>query len=293
MTSTIAVPAPDVTRMQRDRSVRLKAAMCAQNVDVIVLLGNSNVSYATGASWPLADAGRANFDRPVAVVTADDEWPHLFSSFGGLAETELGLPADHAHGAVYPEFDEGAEGFGRVLARLVPHEARLAFDELPGSMLRTCATFFPGFSPASGDDVIGAAKLIKTPDELGFLRRALEITEQAIAPVQAALAPGVHQSDLTALFLRAAFEFGAEANILDPIWQVMPDRLADGPWTTHGDIACPLLTTERELAKGDVLWVDAGISYAGFASDFGRTWLVGADPTPRQQAQFRAWRKIL
>ena len=81
--------------------------------------------------------------------------------------------------------------------------------------------------------------------------------------------------------------------MLDPIWQVMPDSQAEGAWTTHGDLACPLLTTERELAKGDVLWVDVGISYAGFHSDFGRTWVVGDEPTPRQQEQFHQWREII
>jgi Xaa-Pro aminopeptidase len=194
---------------------------------------------------------------------------------------------------VYLEVDEGAKTFGRTLATLLPEAGKLAVDELPWSMRRAFETFFPGGAPVSADDVIGAAKLIKTPDELGFMRTALRITEQAIAPVQAALAPGVRQTDLTAHFLRAAFDLGADANILDPIWQVMPAQLADGPWTTHGDIACPLLTTERELAAGDVLWVDTGVSYAGFASDFGRTWVVGADPTPRQKAQFRTWRDIL
>ena len=58
----------------------------------------------------------------------------------------------------------------------------------------------------------------------------------------------------------------------------MPDHQADLPWTVHGDIACPLLTTERALAEGDVLWVDTGIRYAGFHSDFGRTWVVGQRP---------------
>jgi Xaa-Pro dipeptidase len=64
-------------------------------------------------------------------------------------------------------------------------------------------------------------------------------------------------------------------------------------WTTHGDLALPLLSTERELAKGDVLWTDAGIYHAGFHSDFGRTWIVGQDPNPRQQAQFDKWFEIL
>jgi Xaa-Pro dipeptidase len=267
--------------------------MSEQEADVLVLLGNSNVSYATGASWPLGDAGRANIERPVALVSADDDLPHLFTHFAEAAAHDLGLPEDHVHPPVYPEFDEGATALGGALAELVPEDARLTIDEMPGPMQRMFATLFPAVAPGSADDVVGAAKLIKTPDELGFLRRALEITEQAIAPVQAALAPGVRQTDLTARFLRAAFELGADANILDPIWQVMPSRLADGPWTTHGDIACPLITTERELLEGDVLWVDTGISYAGLASDFGRTWIVGDEPTSRQRAQFRAWRDIL
>lgn len=279
--------------MQRDRWAKIQSAMREQGVDTMVLLGNSNVSYATGAHWPLSDPGRANIDRPSAVVVAGEERPHLFTTYPEIAAIDLNLPPEHAHGPIYPEFDEGAEAFSRTLASLAPGEVRLAVDELPGSLRRSLASVFPTSVPASADDVIGAAKLTKTPDELGFLRIALEITEKAIAPVQEALAPGVRQTDLTALFLRGAFELGADANILDPIWQVMPASLAEGPWTTHGDIACPLLTTERELAKGDVLWVDTGISYHGFSSDFGRTWVVGEDPSPRQQAQFRAWREIV
>ena len=80
-----------------------------------------------------------------------------------------------------------------------------------------------------------------------------------MAEVQARLEPGARQTDLTATFLHRVFELGAEANVLDPIWQVMPDHQADLPWTVHGDIACPLLSTERALAEGDVLWVDTGI----------------------------------
>ena len=55
----------------------------------------------------------------------------------------------------------------------------------------------------------------------------------------------------------------------------------------------PALSTERQLSTGDVLWTDAGISYAGFHSDFGRTWVVGRGPDARQRAQFdgggRSW----
>jgi len=289
----VTIPAePDVRRMQHDRGVRLQAVMAEQGVDTLVLLGNSNVAYATGARWPLSDPGRANVERPVAVVVAGDPRPHVFTPYQEDVD-DLDLPEDHRHGPVYLDFDEGAEAFAGLLRDLAPDAQRVAVDELPGSMQRAQAQLFPSGPPASADDVIGAAKLTKTPDELGFLRIALHITEQAIATVQAALAPGVRQTDLTAHFLHQAFELGADANILDPIWQVMPASLEDGPWTTHGDIACPLLTTERELVAGDVIWVDTGVSYGGFSSDFGRTWVVGQEPSARQQAQFRAWREVI
>ena len=38
------------------------------------------------------------------------------------------------------------------------------------------------------------------------MREGLRITEQAIAEVQARVAPGVRQTDLTATFLRTIFE---------------------------------------------------------------------------------------
>jgi Xaa-Pro aminopeptidase len=53
------------------------------------------------------------------------------------------------------------------------------------------------------------------------------------------------------------------------------------------------LTTERQLQRGDVLWTDVSITYQGYCSDFGRTWLVGDEPSDRQHQQFDKWREIL
>ena len=110
-----------------------------------------------------------------------------------------------------------------------------------------------------------------------------------------ALRPGVRQSDLSAVFLRRAFELGASAGCIDPIWQVMPASREQGPWTCHGDLAYPTATTDRFLREGDVIWVDAGILWQGYASDYGRTWITGAHPapTPRQHEQFRRWRSVV
>ncbi|HVN50923.1 MAG TPA: Xaa-Pro peptidase family protein [Acidimicrobiales bacterium] len=283
----------DLARMHRERSERIRGVLRKQGIDALVLLGNTNVAYAAGAVWPLADSGRANFEQPVAVVVADDEVPHLFSPVRDDEQLRAELPADHLHGPVYLDFDEGVQKFAEQLAALVPSRPVVAIDEWTNAMRRETSILFAGDAPVDGGKVISRCKLTKTPDELACMRAGLEITERAIAQVQARIAPGVRQTDLTATFLRTIFDAGADANILDPIWQVMPPRMADGPWTTTGDLACPLLSTERELVEGDVLWVDTGVSYAGFHSDFGRTWIVGREPDARQRAQFDRWRAIM
>ncbi|WP_082958831.1 Xaa-Pro peptidase family protein [Mycobacterium sp. E3198] len=279
--------------MRRETGTRLRAAMADRGVDALILLGNSAVVYATGTSWPLGDAGMSYVERPVAVVVAGDEWPHLFLPFRAGVAHESELPADHLHGPVYLEFDEGVAGFARQLAGLIPPGAVIAVDECTGAMSRAAKSLFPNGVPADASAIVSAAKVVKTPDELACIRTAVRISDEAMVDVQKALAPGVRQSDLSAGFLRRAFELGAMASMLEPIWQVMPPSKAQGVWTTHGDLALPLLSTERELAEGDVLWTDVSITYHGYCSDFGRTWLVGRDPAPRQRAQFDKWQEIM
>src|ERR1700739_3858653 len=291
---TLVIPdEPDWPRMRRETGARLQSAMADNGVDALILQMNDNVVYATGARWPVLDAGLSHVERPVAIVLATDEHPHLFLPFREGTASEQQLPADHLHGPLYLELEEGVEHFARVIADLIPAGATVAVDELTGAMRRAAARLFPAGPPSEAAVVVAEARLVKTTGQLFCLPKTTRITEQAMADVQKQLAPGVRQTDLSAKLVRRAFELGATANMLEAIWQVMPPSRAEGVWTTHGDLALPLLTAERELARGDVLWTDVSISYAGYCSDFGRTWLVGDKPSARQQAQFDKWRHIL
>lgn len=283
---------PDRARMYREVGARIRAAMADNGVDALILLMNGHVSYATGASWPLLDAGLSHLERPVAIVLADDEHPHVFLPFREGASAEVQVPADHRHRAVYLEFEDGVEGFVKLAEGLIRPGAVVAVDELTGAMRGSGSRLFTNTS-IDAAAVLAAAQLVKTLDEMACIRRACRITEEAVADVQKALAPGVRQLDMSAQFVRRAFELGATSNMLEAIWQVMPMTRAEGVWTTHGDLALPLLPTERALELGDVLWTDVSITYGGYCSDFGRTWIVGDQPTPQQQDQYRQWRHIL
>jgi len=240
-------------------------------------------------SAPAQDGDRAALFRTVAIVVKGDSAPHLYTLCADGAPAEL--PGDHLHGPLFPDLDDGIAAFAAALADYFPAAARVGVDDQTHAMLRG----LPRFDWVDASDLVGAAKLTKTPDEIACIRTAQRLNELAMTDALAILRPGVRQNDLSAVFLRRVFELGASANGIDPIWQVMAPTRELGPWTVHGDLAYPTVTTDRFLREGDVIWVDSGITWHGYASDYGRTWITGRHPAPntRQEKQFRRWRAVV
>jgi Xaa-Pro aminopeptidase len=286
----LAIPSePDMVRLRADRHARIQAQLESQGIDGLVLLGSGAVAYATGADSPGEDSGRAGLFRPVAIVVRGESQPHLYTAYWDGVPAEL--PADHLHGPLFPDLDDGITQFAEALHRHVGLGALIGVDEQTHPMLRA----LDDYEWTDASNVLGAAKIIKTPDEISAIRASQRLTELAMESVRAALRPGLRQTDLSGIFLRRMFELGATANAIDPIWQVMAPTRAEGPWTIHGDLAYPTSTTDRILREGDVIWVDAGICHRGYASDFGRTWLTSAHPWPtdRQATHFQRWLAVV
>jgi Xaa-Pro dipeptidase len=278
---------PDLARMRRERFDRLQDQLSVAGLDGLVLLGSSAVVYATGADMPAQDGDRAALFRAVAIVVAGESAPHLYTLFADGAPAEL--PSDHLHGPLFPDLDDGIDQFAKALAEHFAAGACIGLDHQSHAMLRGLS----GYEWVDASGVMGAAKIVKTPDEVACIRQAQLVNELAMVDALRVLRPGVRQIDLSAVFLRRVFELGASAGGIDPIWQVMPPYRELGPWTLHGDLAYPTVTTDRFLRQGDVIWVDAGIIWEGYASDYGRTWIVGADPNTQQLGHFCRWREVV
>jgi Xaa-Pro dipeptidase len=273
----------DADRMRRERHTRLQAEMARQGVEVALLLHAPNVAYATGQAVRGVDVSHAVFERPVAVVVAGEERPHLLANaIDPVLDVER-------HPAAWPELDEGAAGLARVLADVAgPLDGRrLAVDEQSGAMRRAGALGAAEVVDAS--PLIGAAKLAKTPDELACIAEAQRRNEEAMVAAQAAARPGVTRGQVAGAFLARLVELGVDANLIDPIFQPMPRSTADGPRTTTETIAFPTGVGDPTFAEGDLVWVDAGIDHLGYASDFGRTWVIGREPNTAETELFERW----
>lgn len=283
---------PDLERMRRERFAKLQAGLERSGKDAALVMGSGPVAYASGASFPGLDSGLAALSRPIALVVRGDAFPHVWTPYlEGLPDE---LPPEYAHPPAYPASPDGAAWLADQITQLVGPSARLACDELTHPL----RGLLGGYDLSSASALLGLAKLCKTPDELACIRAAQRINELAMSDVLPLLRPGTRQSDITGVFLNRIFELGATANSIDPIWQPMPASKKNGPWTTHGDVAFPTPSADTVLRDGDVIWVDTGIQYQGYASDFGRTWIVGASadrrvPTRRQAAQFERWMVVV
>ncbi len=272
----------DMERMRRERHARLVEQMRAQDVDVLLAAGPSVVGYASGAVVPAADAGRAAHRRAVAVVTADGAPPEVFTPYPDGIPPQV--DREHVHAGLDLEWDDDA----LVLAKSLP-PGRLAVDDL--TMPLRAALDDRELVDAGA--VISAAKVVKTADEIECIRRAQAINEAAIADVESMLKPGLKATDLSGRLLRSLFELGAWSNTVDPIWQVMGRDPADRPLSITGDLVFPTPTQPRELVEGDLVWVDNGVNYGGYQSDYGNTWIVGREPNTREREHHAKWREVL
>jgi Xaa-Pro dipeptidase len=284
----------NLPRMRRERYAKLLAEMDRRGVGAALLILPGNVAYASGARAAMADGDRASYERTVAIAVKGQAAPHLFTSYPEGAPSEL--PADHLHPPLYPDLEEGVSAMAKALRDVAAARLSegLAIDEYTAAMYTGLPQLLAGVRIADAAPMLHAVRLCKSADEIECIRRAQRINELAMYDVQARARPGVRQSELMGLFLRRIFELGATGNVVDPIWQPMAPALKFGPHTVNGDIAFPLTSTDRILRDGDVLWVDTGIIYQGYASDFGHTWLVSHNPrpTPRQRDQFARWRDV-
>ena len=118
-------------------------------------------------------------------------------------------------------------------------------------------------------------RLVKDEHELALMRRAGQISSDAHRRAMAAARPGMHEYGIEAELVHEFLRHGA-------LSVAYPSIVASGP------NACVLhyRDNDREMQDGDLLLVDAGCEFRGYASDITRTFPVNGRFTAAQKAVY-------
>ncbi len=237
-----------------DHLERVRRYLASSGTDALLLVRTENRRYATGFT---GSAG-------LALVTAD--WAVLAVDFRYYEQAALQAPAcDILRGGSDPVSALSDAVRSRPIRRIGFESEFVPY----GQVERLRERLAPAELVPLPD--VDRLRWVKDDAEIAALSRAAEIADAAFAHLAARLRPGMTERD-AALDLEIAMRrAGAERISFDTV-------LASGPRSAlpHGR------ATDRRMAEGDLVTVDFGAVYEGYASDCTRTVVLG-EPDARQR----------
>ncbi len=118
---------------------------------------------------------------------------------------------------------------------------------------------------------ISALRQIKSPGEIAFLQRAIDLTLDAHLDAMRMMRPGLHEYEVSAKMVEVQAMGGSEAEGYAPIVGAGPNSTA-----LHYD------RLARKIEDGDIVVIDVGAQYSGYSADITRTLPANGRFTPRQ-----------
>jgi Xaa-Pro dipeptidase len=272
---------PDLPAMRRYRLNRIRAELRWRDYAGALLYDPINIRYATDSTnmqlWMAHNPTRHCFVATEGPVILFDYFSceHLSDHSGVVDEVRPAISWMYLYGG---ELSDGrvrrwAAGISDLVAEHGGGNRRIAVDHVNPEGLAELARL--GVTVGNGEAVMESARLIKSPDEILAMRRAIVACEAAMAEMEAALRPGLSENELWAELHRGNIARGGE-------W-IETRLLSSGPRTNPWFQEC----SSRLIEAGDLVAFDTDlIGPYGFCADLSRTWLCGrvgyssASPTP-------------
>lgn len=227
------------------------------NISGIALNAGPSLSYFTGLNFHL-------MERPVIFIYVSGKKPVLFlprleaAKVDGMGQLETFF------------YDENPQSWSKVLAgalqsldlsREIIGVEPLQLRYLEYMLLQSAEEI----TIVDGSTVITSLRSRKEKKEVQLMQRAVEIAEDSLRSILPQIRLGMDEKELAAELVLQLFRHGSDPSLpFDPI-------VAAGPNGANPH-AKP---SERKLQNGDLLVIDWGARYQGYASDLTRTYAVG------------------
>lgn len=251
----------------RQRIVRLARLLREHNVDGAIFTAESNIAYFSGfrSHAPWMTSARPNF----MVVSASGQTALLGSGFVEPEMKRMSVVSDirvygQAKGIPIAEIAEILREFGMAggaVGMELGYEQRLDVSQL--DYLKMVDALRPA-RPVDISELIWTLRMIKSPAEIALIKKACDITGDAMQACFEAARPGMSERDLGHIAATTMVGKGAER----PGFVLV----TSGAGNYHVMSGKP---TGRCLQSGDLLWMDMGAVYDGYWSDFCRTAYLG------------------
>jgi Xaa-Pro aminopeptidase len=124
--------------------------------------------------------------------------------------------------------------------------------------------------------IVDSLRAKKSPAELALLRRAIDITVASLKQTMRSARPGMYEYELQAMVEAGFRRAGADGPSFGSI-------VGSGPNSTQYHYQ----RNDRRMAAGEVVLMDVGASYRGYAADVTRTIPVSGKFTPEQRAIYQ------
>jgi Xaa-Pro aminopeptidase len=143
-------------------------------------------------------------------------------------------------------------------------------------VMKALAAGHPGLVVKDAHPLVDQLRARKSPAELALIRKAAEISAEGHRALMQAISPGMHEYDLQAIVEYTFRRLGSERPAYGSI-------VGAGPNGTQ----LHYMKDRRELRPGEVVVIDAGAEYAGYAADVTRTIPVSGTYTAEQRAIYQ------
>lgn len=120
-------------------------------------------------------------------------------------------------------------------------------------------------------------RLIKSDEEIAFLRKGAEFSDRAIAALEREARPGITEHELVAIVEGAYLGLGGKTHI---------HYMATTPMQNPTVCVPAQNQSNRVLEKGDVLITEISAHYHGYPGQILRPFTIGTPPTPQYQSMY-------
>jgi Xaa-Pro dipeptidase len=270
-------------RLHRYRVARTRQALANSPLGSMLCFDQYNIRYIS--STVIGEWARDKLIR-YCLITGNGE-PYVWD-FGSAARHHRiycpWLREDHIHagnpgmrGAIGPEvglFKQAAKEIKAILVQEGVADMPLGLDVCEPPML--FALQEEGIDVRDGQQMMLAAREIKSHDEITLLNIAASMVDGVYQDIAEALKPGIKESQIVALASKRLYEMGSDC--VEAVNSIAGERCSPHPHNF----------TDRLIRPGDQAYFDIIHSFIGYKTCYYRTFTVGSATQPQRDAYKRA-----